>query len=311
MEGPQNCGGPRGIFLRPHGWVGIGGMVLSEILLFQGVPFVRTFFTPLVWSGYILLVDSVLADQTGFSIIFDRGKEFAVLLLLSIGLWLIFEYYNLFFQNWNYVGLPKETIPRYLGYAWAFSTIWPAILLTAAMIGQTGWVRRKKVPPFSVTPLGHMIFFLLGFICLTLPFFLPEPLAQYTAGPVWLGFIFLLEPMNYRRGRYSLLRDLERGDPRKLLSLVLAGLLCGLLWEFWNFWAGAKWHYTIPIWGQIKIFEMPVLGYFGFPPFAVECYVMVGFLWNLASPKGEAEILRLCRGVDPMDPVGIPDGALP
>jgi hypothetical protein len=28
----------------------------------------------------------------------------------------------------------------------------------------------------------------------------------------------------------------------------------------------------------VKIFEMPVLGYLGFPPFALECYAMWHFL---------------------------------
>lgn len=281
---------------RPYGWIGIGVIILSEILLFQGVSFVRIYFTPLVWSGYILWVDSILARQTGNSVILERGKEFFILLLLSIGLWLIFEFYNLFFENWYYVGLPEETIPRYIGYAWAFSTIWPAILLTAAMIDRTGWIRRRKVSPFSITPLALWVSFLLGGLCLALPFILPESLRPYTAGPVWLGFIFLLEPINYRSGRYCLLRDLEKGDPRKLLSLLLAGALCGILWEFWNYWAGAKWHYTVPILGHIKIFEMPVLGYLGFPPFAVECYVMVAFLWNQVAPKKEAGVLRFYRG---------------
>ena len=30
--------------------------------------------------------------------------------------------------------------------------------------------------------------------------------------------------------------------------------------------------------GEVKLFEMPLLGFLGFPPFAVECYVMAHFL---------------------------------
>ncbi len=50
--------------------------------------------------------------------------------------------------------------------------------------------------------------------------------------------------------------------------------MCGVLWEFWNYWATTKWTYTVPYAGNVKIFEMPVLGYLGFPPFALECYAM-------------------------------------
>ena len=41
-----------------------------------------------------------------------------------------------------------------------------------------------------------------------------------------------------------------------------------MLWEFWNYWAGAKWHYSVPIMENLKIFEMPVPGHLGFPAFA-------------------------------------------
>jgi hypothetical protein len=63
--------------------------------------------------------------------------------------------------------------------------------------------------------------------------------------------------------------------------LLLSGVACGFLWEFWNFWAGARWYYTIPILGHVKVFEMPVLGYLGFPPFAVECFTLLAFVKNV------------------------------
>ena len=50
--------------------------------------------------------------------------------------------------------------------------------------------------------------------------------------------------------------------------------MCGLLWECWNYWARTKWVYTVPVPPDIKIFEMPLAGYLGFPVFAVECFVM-------------------------------------
>ena len=35
-----------------------------------------------------------------------------------------------------------------------------------------------------------------------------------------------------------------------------------------------KWIYNVPILPDVKIFEMPILGFGGFPPFAVECFAM-------------------------------------
>jgi hypothetical protein len=257
-----------------HGWIGLVIIVVSEVLLFSGVSFVRTFFTPLVWSGYILLVDSVVYLRKGKSLIVNRPGEFLLLLPLSVGFWLIFEFYNLYLRNWSYTGLPEELPLRLLGYGWAFATIWPAILETAEVL--EGWkgISGRKVRPWKVKK-GHLVFSLIfGAFCLILPLIVSPRAAHYLAAPVWLGFIFLLDPINYWRGGDSLCGDLEKGDPGRFCRLLLAGLLCGFLWEFWNYWAGARWSYAIPIAGHIKIFEMPVLGYLGFAPFAVECFTM-------------------------------------
>jgi len=274
--------------LKVYGWMGLAVIGISEILLFAGVPLVRTFFTPLSWSGYILFADGLVFRQKGNSLMMSRPREFLLLLPLSIGFWLIFEFYNLYLRNWHYAGLPEELPLRLLGYAWAFATIWPAILETAELM--EGWkvISRRKIRPWRIRK-GHLVFSLVfGAFGLILPLLTSLRVAHYLAAPVWLGFIFLLDPLNYRMGRDSLFLDLERGDPRKLYSLLLSGVLCGFLWEFWNYWAGARWDYTIPIAGHIKIFEMPVLGYLGFPPFAVECFtlwafVKNGFRWARAS----------------------------
>jgi hypothetical protein len=119
---------------------------------------------------------------------------------------------------------------------------------------------------------------------LLLPIVYPSP---YLAAPVWLGFIFLLDPINAHAGSESILGDLRAGRRDRLFNLLAAGLLCGLIWEFWNYWAGSKWIYNVPILPEIKLFEMPILGYGGFPPFAVECFVMYvavrRWLWRGAA----------------------------
>jgi hypothetical protein len=107
--------------------------------------------------------------------------------------------------------------------------------------------------------------------------------SEYLAAPVWLGFIFLLDPINLRLGQPSLLGDVREGRFDRLVNLSLSGLLCGILWEFWNYWATAKWHYTVPIMENVKIFEMPVPGYLGFPAFALECFTMYVFVRTLIA----------------------------
>ena len=66
-----------------------------------------------------------------------------------------------------------------------------------------------------------------------------------------------------------------------------------MLWEFWNFWSRAKWHYTVPIMERWKIFEMPLPGYFGFPPFALECFTMYVFVRRLVTRGGRTIALLI------------------
>jgi hypothetical protein len=271
--------------LKFHGWIGLGIIGVSEISLFAGVSFVGTYFTPLVWSGYILFMDSLVYKKLGASLILDRPKEFFLMLPLSIGFWLIFEFYNLFLQNWHYIGLPEGIFSRGMGYAWAFATIWPAILITSEALESWRLPYPHRMKAFKLQRKYIFVFMALGILFLISPLIPSPDIAQYLAAPVWLGFILLLDPFIYLMRGKSLLGDLEKGNPRLVYNLLLSGIICGILWEFWNYWAQAKWRYTVPILGEVKIFEMPILGYLGFPPFGVECYVMYEFVRNLFAGK--------------------------
>ena len=111
--------------------------------------------------------------------------------------------------------------------------------------------------------------------------------SQYLAAPVFLGFAFLLDPLNASAGAESILGDAREGRYGRLINLLVAGLICGVAWEFFNYWAGAKWKYTVPILPELRIFEMPLLGYGGFTAFAVECFTMYvavrALIWRAAS----------------------------
>src|SRR5207344_1225815 len=42
--------------------------------------------------------------------------------------------------------------------------------------------------------------------------------------------------------------------------------------ETWNWRSPAKWIYTVPLFEDGKLFEMPYLGFIGFVPFALGCH---------------------------------------
>ena len=251
-------------------WIGLAIMVGSEAFTLARVEPFYSWNTPICWTGFILFADSIVYAARGDSWIRSRPGEFAWLALLSIPLWLVFEGYNLVIRNWYYTGLPDNWALRMFGYAWSFATIWPAIFEGADLVAVVRQRRAGKAPgPPALPALPALV---TGAVMLLSPFFVSPDVARYLAAPVWLGFIFLLDPINARLGGPSLF-----DDPNRTIDLMASGLLCGVLWEFWNYWSGAKWHYTVPIMEHVKIFEMPIPGYLGFPAFALECFTMFTF----------------------------------
>ena len=242
--------------------------------------------TPIAWSGYILFADGLIWMIRGESPIRNARAEMVFVALVSVPLWVLFEFYNKYtLHNWYYVGLPPVLLVRYVGYFWAFATIWPAIFETAELVG---CLRDRRAPHFRRAdprriPLGAAgwISIAAGAGMLIWPLLRPSP---WLAAPVWLGFIFLLDPINARHGAESLRGDLAAAHYGRIVNLLWGGLACGVLWEAWNYWARTKWIYTVPVPPHIKLFEMPIAGYLGFPAFAVECFVMYifvrQFLWR-------------------------------
>jgi hypothetical protein len=281
-------------------WIGLAVMVGVEAgTLAQVEPF-WSWTTPIAWTGFIVFADSIVWEARGDSWLRSNPGEFAFLAAASIALWLVFEGYNQVIRNWYYVGLPENRALRLFGYAWSFATVWPAIFEGAELAALTAGpgsaaslrVPARDAPPGDAAipergPASGAVAWsqaLVGGICLASPFLVPPSVARYLAAPVWLGFIFLLDPINARLGAPSLLADFSARRYNRAVNLLASGLACGLLWEFWNYWSRAKWHYTVPIMATTKVFEMPLPGYLGFPPFAVECFTMYALARRIVAP---------------------------
>lgn len=280
-----------------HGWIGLGVIAAAEILLFAGQPLVAGWFTPIVWTGYVLFVDALAARLTGRSYLTTNRVDGVLVALASVLCWWLFELYNAprFWRGgedasglwWQYHGLEPNLFLRRFGYDWAFATIFPAMFLTAAILRATVF-RRARVRPWR-PPLGLLrLAIAAGVVGVVLPLIVVSP---WLVPLVWAGWILLLEPLNYRRGLPSWLGDLTQGDASRLLALLVSGAICGVLWELWNYWAATRWTYTVPYLGGVKIFEMPVLGYLGFPPFALEAYAMYRWLHGLLDRRASSPVL--------------------
>jgi hypothetical protein len=259
--------------LPAHGWLGLLALASAQYLMFHGIEPAATYFSPVAWTAYILIADAATYAISGHSSLRDEPRGLLKMAALSIPLWLIFEVYNLRLANWTYVGLPQGHFERWIGYAWAFATITPGIFMTAGLIESLGWFEGKS-RPLRISRATETAFIVLGTVMLVVPIVVPKRMNVYLFGLVWLGFLFVLEPINYRLNLPSFEGDLARGYRGRLYSFLAAGWVCGWLWEFWNYWARAGWIYTFPIGQNWKVFQMPAPGYLAFPLYALECFAM-------------------------------------
>lgn len=284
-----------------YGVAALAGLIAAEALLFGGFAPIGLFFTPIVWTCYIVLADAIIFRLRGRSQLTSGRAEFVRCAIASIPIWLIFEAYNLRLANWEYIGLPESATLRYIGYAWSFATILPGLFETSDLLGALA--ERARAGRGRAAPRGgaasvadatvraapsaeetstfgtRASLFALGVMCLLFPLIVPRFLAQYLFALVWVGFVFVLHPVNSLSGRWSPFHEWAAGRRERTVTLLAGGLVCGVLWEFWNYWAGAKWVYVFPILQEMKLFEMPLPGYLGFPPFALECFM----IYDLAS----------------------------
>jgi len=207
-----------------HGWLGLITLVCAELLLFRGIEPVATFFTPIAWSAYILVADAAVLALTGRSRLHDAPKVLVQMTVLSVPLWLIFEAYNLRLENWTYVGVPRELLIAFPGYAWSFATITPAIFETADLV--QALMPAVPIEPWKISRGAENAMMICGAACLIAPLVAPRRIAPYLFALVWIGFVLLLDPLNRRLRLPSFLGDLSDGFARRSYGFLASGWIC-------------------------------------------------------------------------------------
>jgi len=267
---------------------GLGAIFLAVFLLFFDVPFMRTWFYICAWWPLILVLDSVNFRMNGWSPLSRSLRDIVFAAFISVPVWLVFELFNLRLQNWSYHSLPPELPLRWLGYGLAFASVIPALLEFSALFENVFKEKRIPFPRLKTTKSTLNGWMALGVILLVFCLVLPRLFFPF----LWLGFLFLMGPVNFRLKLDSLLADANKRQGNRILSWLLAGLAAGVFWEALNYWAGSHWEYTIPYLNFGRIFQMPLFGYGGFLPFALEVFAIYTFLSFLRRKAQARPILQ-------------------
>jgi hypothetical protein len=143
-------------------------------------------------------------------------------------------------KTWHYANIPSVGVREFLG-AWAYGTIIPALFRTWDFFATLKLFEKAPAKPVKVTPFKLAFSFIFGVACISIPLLMSDYWANFLIPCIWLGFIFLVEPINYllKIPRISIFRQLEMGNSKSLRND-----------------------------------SMPLMGFGGYPPFIWENFVM-------------------------------------
>ncbi len=266
-----------------HGWIGLLLITVFWTInwTLEGLRTHWGFFP--MWFGYCLFVDALVMYRKGTSLLTRSWKKYLGLFAVSAPSWWLFEAINYRLQNWRYLGAEYFSSLEYAFWATlSFTTVIPAVFGTAELIGSFDFI--KKAQPrlvISTSRRTTISFFIAGLILFALMMAWPVYFFPF----VWLSVYFILEPINVWMGHRSLAEWTARGDWRIVFALWIGVLITGFFWEMWNYHAYPKWEYHVPFVGYFKFFEMPILGYGGYLPFALELYALYHLITGLLGEK--------------------------
>lgn len=240
-------------------------------------PFHNQFFTAISWS-YLLIADFLLYRLAGRSPLVSAPVEFLLLAACSAGLAVIAELLNLRLEAWTYVNQSSDLSLRWTGRLLAWAAVLPSIFITADLLYLFNFLRGLKTRPFAVSPGAQLPLQAAGAALLLAALVAPRyywPLAVP-------AFFLLTEPLNMRLGLPSVLREVAGGLPVRAVRLAAAGLICGLLWNFWNQASGAAWQYNLPAWlrSPAHYLGYPLLALAAYSAYCLASWLRSGQTWE-------------------------------
>ena len=265
------------------GWIGVAILAAGWTLSWNRFEWFRPLqiqfsYFPM-WAGFILIMNALCVKRSGHSPMTDHPWAYAATFPASSLFWWFFEYLNRFVWNWYYLGIAELSATEYTIYATVcFASVLPAVAAVAA------WLHTFEIfddrlfsdmARINLRKPGWCLFLgVLATTGLTGIVFFPE----YAYPLLWISPLTVFILVQFLLRESSVTDSFVGGNWSFFIRFAIASLVCGLMWETWNYYAYAKWVYAVPWVHRFQIWEMPLVGFAGYLPFGVECAAVTAWI---------------------------------
>lgn len=232
----------------------------------------------LMWTGASLILWALTSNG------YPGVRKHIALLLISVPVWWWFEFVNGWVGNWEYIVIEGSYTPsqHIVMSSIAYSTVLPALDASFKLfLGDRLTTSFGSVKNTSSSNYIFWVQICMGVICQACVFIWPH----FCYPLVWVSPFLIFDGLVGIRGGHTITQSLISRNLALPILVALGALLCGILWEFWNYWATPKWVYHIPYFDFFHIFEMPILGYGGYVPFGWSIYQLLSLNNNKFVPR--------------------------
>jgi hypothetical protein len=296
-------------------WVGLIAFGSCILILWKGRPGGPIMFAhwsdfPLFW-GLVLMIDGwVYVRNGGKSMVSHRPQELAGIGVSSAMGWMLFEYLNFFVDyDWFYPFGDQISNEQFLFYAIIISTgLLPLSFVFYDLFNTVPVLKTRftEGPKFIMPGKAKTILLVLSALSLFAAGLFPDALFFV----LWVSPAILIGLVLDKLGIWTPLRSIGKGNWRPALVFALTYLAAGLCLECENYFSAARmhgiptyseqpafWEYNLPFVNRFHVFQMPLLGYLGYMPFGIYCW-----LWWIAFAYMQ-DIPSILYQEKPMDPV--------
>ena len=291
------------------GWFWVGSIVFGTTLFLSWMKFSEPHFIinwgalPLFW-GFTLMLDGWVFIRTGGkSLIAKSPREILAIGFASIFGWMIFEYLNFFVDdNWVYPQGALIADDEFVIYALLGSAgLMPMVFEWYSLFNTFPKFRDSFTQgPKIIFPNWLKIALVVGcFAGMFSSAFFPDVMFEC----LWIGPLVIISIVLNELKIWTPWTPMGKGNWSPMLLVALAFLVQGFLTEFWNFYSAHDimgnvtacynpdhWTYSVPYVNCLHVFEMPLMGLFGYLPFGVYSgvwWILFAYLLDIPTQFSE------------------------